>query len=109
MDELEKTLDRVLSDPAQMEKLSRLAGELFGGETPQPSALPAAAEGLVGQLKGLMGGSGSGGDKTALLNALAPFLREDRREKLQKAMRLARAAKIAGVALREAGGENGAL
>ena len=113
MDELEKTLDRVLSDPAEMEKLSRLAGQLFGGE---PSGTPAKQEsggapelsGLAKTLGGLMGGGGKS-DKAALLNALSPYLRSDRRDKLQKAMRLARAARVAGAALHEFGGEGSAL
>lgn len=92
MDELEQTLQRVLSDPQEMEKISRIAAQFMGGGQDET---PAKEE--------------SGPDKTALLNALAPYLREDRRKKLQKAMRLARAARVAGVVLNEFGGEGGGL
>ena len=97
MDELEQTLQRVLSNPEEMEKISRMAAQLFnsGGAGGGQDETPAKEE--------------SGGDKTALLNAIAPYLREDRRKKLQKAMRLARAARVAGVVLNEFGGEGGGL
>lgn len=114
MDEFEKTLDRVLSDPAEMEKLSRLAGQLFGGDAPgapsprEGGGLPEMA-GLAKKLGGLMGAGGAKSDKAALLKALSPYLREDRRDKLQRAMRLARAARVAGAALHEFGGEGSGL
>ena len=99
MDELEQTLQRVLSNPEEMEKISRMAAQLFnsGGAGGGQEAEEARRE------------SESAPDKTALLNAIAPYLREDRRKKLQKAMRLARAARVAGVVLNEFGGEGGGL
>ena len=111
MDEFEKTLDRVLSDPKEMEKLSRLAGQLFGSGGEAPQEPPGGPDpGMLSRLQGLMGGaSEKGNDKTRLLEALSPYLREDRREKLKKAMRLARMAKLAGTAMRKFGGEDSAL
>lgn len=118
MADLEETLQRVLSNPEEMEKIMGMAAQLLGGdgqgETASESAPEAApGPGPMGLLKGLLSPSpsdGNGnGDKTALLNALAPYLREDRRKKLQKAMRLARAARVAGVVLNEFGGEGGGL
>lgn len=117
MDELEQTLQRVLSDPQEMEKISRIAAQLMGGgqeETAEDGGAPdktgtGAAEMLKGLLSAPPGAGGADGRKTALLNALAPYLREDRRKKLQKAMRLARAARVAGVVLNEFGGEGGGL
>ena len=124
MDEFEKTLDRVLSDPGELEKLTRLAGQLFGGGT-QEAAPPEKQNGggmaeairslpdlggVAEKLGGLMGGGGGPkDDKAALIAALSPYLREDRRVKLQKAIRLARAARVAGFALNEFGGDGGAL
>ena len=123
MDELEQTLQRVLSNPEEMAKISRIAAQLFangggqeetaeGNSAPDPTG-PGPAEllkGLLSASPGADGGSGGGsGDKTALLNAIAPYLREDRRRKLQKAMRLARAARLAGVMLTEFGGEGDGL
>ena len=102
MNEFEERLNRVLSDPGEMEKISRLAAQLMGGgdggETP-PDGFP--------DLSGLLGSLGKvgGGDKAALLAALGPYLRPERRQKLQKALRLAQAAHIAGLALDGCGGE----
>ena len=43
-------------------------------------------------------------DKTPLLQALSPYLRPERRAKLQKAMRMAKMARLARAALNEYGG-----
>ena len=75
MSELEEKLNTVLNDPAELERISRLAAELMG----------------------------DGGGKAALVAALAPYLHDGRREKLAKAARLAQAAHLAGAMLREEG------
>lgn len=45
-----------------------------------------------------------GSEKTELLRAMGPYLKQERREKMEKAIRFARIAKVAGAALREYGG-----
>ena len=101
MSEFEDKLHAILSDPAEMERISRLASELMGG-----GGEAAPAEGsdpdspLLRRLGGLLGGAGSG-DKTALLKALSPYLRPERRARLEKALRLAGLLRVAGTALRE--------
>lgn len=118
MDELEQALGSVLSDPEKLGQISRLAGELFGGgEGETKDAAPprqnvpnlGALKGLLGGLGGPDGGGGQGGDKAALLTALSPFLGEERRRKLQKAMRLAKMARMAGAAMKTFGGEDDGL
>ena len=107
MSEFEDRLNRILSDPAEMEKISRLASQLMGGEGTDSEAAPPADSGIP-DLNGILGKLGSLGgksDKSALLAALSPYLKPDRRQKLQKALRLAQAARIAGVALDAYGGE----
>lgn len=89
MSELEERLDRLLSDPAELEKIGRIAAQFMGGgdapaDGPDGAGAPAPA---------------GGDDKSALLSALAPFLQPERRQKLRRALRLARAAKAAGAAL----------
>ena len=106
MDEFEATLNRVLSDPAEMEKLTRLAGQLFGGEGEKPGG-DSGGMPDIGALKNLMGGGETGGDKTALVKAISPYLRPERREKLKKALRLARAARVARLAMEQFGGGEG--
>ena len=108
MSEFEERLNRILSDPAEMEKISRLAAQLMGGEGSAESDAPPSAGGGIPDLNGILGKLGSVGgknDKAALLAALSPYLKPDRRQKLQKALRLAQAARIAGVALDAYGGD----
>ena len=60
---------------------------------------------MMGRIAALMSRADSGaGDKAALLKALAPFLAESRRQKLEKAARLAKMAKLAGAAFGEGSG-----
>lgn len=102
MSEMEDRINNILSDPQQMEKIMNMASAFMGGETPTQPDSPDM--GMLSQLTQLMR-SGSGGDKTALLQGLAPFLRPDRQKKLQKALRLAQAMRIAGIALESYGGD----
>lgn len=111
MNELEEKLNAILSDPGEMEKLSRLAAQLMGGESQEQSQPQAQAQGLgsgpegamLGKLAALMGG-GDGKDKSALLQALAPYLKPERQAKLKKALRVARMARLARLTLEEYGG-----
>lgn len=109
MNELEEKLGAILSDPGEMEKLSRLAAQLMGGESQEQSQPQAQAQGLgpegamLGKLAALMGG-GDGKDKSALLQALAPYLKPERQAKLKKALRVARMARLARLTLEEYGG-----
>ena len=102
MSEFEDKLHAILSDPAEMERISRLASELMGGtpDAAQPAAEEAPESALLRRLSGLLGGAG-GGDKAALLNALSPYLRPERMARLQRALRLAGMLRLAGTALRE--------
>ena len=115
MSEFEDKLSSILSDPEEMAKITRLAGQLMGNadESPPSAARPEDGgfdPGMLGRLQGLMGSlSGKGDDKAGLFKALAPYLREERRTKLEKALRLAKAAKLAGAALGEFGVEGGGL
>ena len=106
MSELEDKLNAILNDPSEMEKITRLASELMGGGAPEGApaqAAPGADGELLGRITRLLGSAG-GGDKTALLRALSPYLRPERQARLQKALRLARMARLAGSALAEDGG-----
>ena len=114
MSEFEDKLNSILSDPEQMANITRLAGQLMGNaseEAAPPAARPEEGgfdPGMLGRLQGLMGSlSGQDDGKSGLFKALAPYLREERRAKLEKALRLAKAAKLAGAALGEFGGGDG--
>ena len=105
MNEFEEKLNAILSDPGEMEKISRLAAQLMGGGAPESEpAQDSSGDGaLLGRLAGLMNGAG-GKDKTALLRALSPFLRPERQAKLKKALNIARMARLARLTLEEYGG-----
>jgi len=102
MNEFEQKLNSILSDPQELEKISRLAAQIMGGgETAEP---PPGAGGTP-DFKSILSGLGKQSDKTALLQALSPYLSAQRQARLQKALRLAEAARIAGIAIDACGGE----
>lgn len=94
MDELQETLNQILNDPKQMEELTQMASSIMGGEA-------ASAPELSGVLKSL---NAPPSNTQKLLNAMAPFLKPDRREKLERAIRIAKLASVAELALEQEGG-----
>lgn len=95
MGELEERLDAVLNDPAQMERIMRMADTLMGsmgagGGTTEGNAAPP-------------GGSA----KEQLLRALSLWLSGERQRRLERALRVAAAAKLAAAAMKEEGGNTG--
>ena len=106
MGELEDRLNSILSDPGQMEKIAGLARSLMGGESAAP-AQSAPDAGLLQKLGGLMAQNAQApGREQALLAAMRPWLSEKRREKMDRALQLARMARIARIAMGELGGGN---
>ena len=104
MNEFEEKLNAVLNNPAELERIARLAAELMGGEDdetappPKPDIPPLDSE-LLGKLTKLMGSAGGGSDKTALVQALSPYLKPDRQARLQRALRMAKVARLARAAM----------
>lgn len=125
MSEFEDRLNALLSNPEEMNKLSQMAqtlldggalGNLLGGETPSDSGNTESnragqkSSGLDGELLASVGrifsqASGQENDKTALLEAMKPYLKQKRRDKIDQAMKLAKMARIAGIAFSEYGGK----
>lgn len=111
MGELEERINQVLNDPAQMEELSRLAQSLMGGggEAEKPAGLPELGQdaGLLAKAVKLLRedeGSASGSTQ-GLLRAMEPYLSPRRREKLERAMKLARLSHLARLAFGEGKGD----
>ena len=107
MDDLERQLNSILSDPKQMEQIAGLARSLMGDgaksdPVPEPGPGPDAA--LLGRIASLMQSGGEGREQ-ALLKAMAPYLSEKRRGKLDNALRLAKLARIARLAMEQGGGD----
>ena len=102
MSELEEKLNALLSDPNSMAQVMQMAQQLSGamGEQkaapPPPAPPPGAALGgldpkLLGKLLPLVGELGTENSAALqLLQALRPFLKEEKQGKIERAARLAR-------------------
>ena len=117
--ELGAALEGILSDPAQMEKLSQMAKELFGqagesaagGEKPSAPPQTAQAPSMDTKLLTALGRAFSGQKEpsrsTALLMAMRPYMKPEKQEKLDRAMQIARMVHIAGAVAKEYGDGHG--
>jgi len=112
--ELEDKISGILNNPIEMEKITQLASQFLGGgkaaddgsakQNDSSFDFPMLDGQMLSRISSLMTSAGSGSDKANLLHAMAPYLKDSRREKMEKAMRFAKMAKIAGIAFREYGG-----
>lgn len=93
MDELSSTIHDILNDPAQMERLAGMAKAILGG---------GESEANIGASEKKPGGKPRDG-KVVLVEALSPYLRDGRRNKLQRALRIVQAMRVAGVVLGDGG------
>lgn len=109
MDGFEEKLNQILSSPQAMEQIMSLANSLSapapeedsqtpdGQSAPSPP-LPDAA--LLARLTPLLASYRQwADDKTRLLEALRPFLREERAHKLDQAIRIARLSRVIRAAM----------
>ena len=105
MSELEDKLNSLLSDPAGMAQVMQLAQQLSStmGQSPPPPAEKQESGGNLGSLLGgidpgmiakflplLQALSADQSHSTQLLNALKPYLKEEKQAKVERAARLAR-------------------
>ena len=129
MSEFEDRINSVLKDPEQMDKIASLANSLMGGGAQSMDSGDGGMMGKLGELaKGLSGGGSAGqespaidpamlgkigrlmkagnaqsSNERALLEAMKPYLTEKRRQKMDRALQLARLARIARIAMGEMG------
>ena len=106
MDELENKLGAILGDPEMMKKIAAFAQTLSPQEATQDSAHPPKAAPLpdfdasmLQKLSGIAGQTGIDQNQRKLLSALRPYLNSHRISKLERAMRAAKMASMAGVFL----------
>ena len=105
--DLTARLEAVLSDPGQMEKLASMAKELMGqggggGGKDMPD----------GKLLAALGKAFSGGERSRsadLLMAMRPYMKPEKQEKLDRAMKIARMVHVAEAVVRQYGGEDHGL
>ena len=119
MAQLEEQLNQILGNPQAMEQIMALAQSLSGkqeeerqpeeetqppaeSDTPSPlSALDGLDPRLLRMGMGLLSEYSAQDDKkTALLAALKPFLKPERQEKMDQAVRIARLTRVIRTALR---------
>jgi len=122
MGDFENKMNDLLKSPESMEQILKLARSLSGNSDEQKSGTersepgnvheqpetPESGGGIDPKLMGLFGAAlkeyGSPNDKAALISALKPYLKSDRREKIDKALQIAKLAKMAKTVIPEFGG-----
>ena len=122
MGDFENKMNDLLKSPESMEQIMKLARSLSGnnsserksefeqGEQGNPQQNPEAPDfgSIDPRLMGLSGAAlreyGSPSDKSTLISALKPYLKSDRREKIDKALQIAKLAKVAKTVIPEFGG-----
>ena len=103
----EDKLNSLLNDPEQMNRITEMAKSLMGGsgDGDKKDAAGGSDADMAAKISKLLKKTGAGeNDRTALLNAMKPYLSSPRRDKMDKAMRIARLAEIAELAAGEFGG-----
>lgn len=110
MSELEDMISSVLNDPEQMNMISSLAKSLMGGQDEPGNgkasapAMPDIDPAMLGRISRLMqAGNEDNTNERALLEAMRPYLSEKRRNKMDRAMKIAKLARIAKLAIGEMG------
>lgn len=113
-------LESVLSDPAQMEKIAHMAQSLMGGDIPSNDgdredksvtdlgAQPQQKDsrGSIFSLLGkTFGGNHQKSRSTQLLLAMRPYMRPEKQEKLDRAIKIAEIVHVAGFVMKEYGGD----
>lgn len=96
MDDLSAKLSGILSDPEAMKEIAALASTLGvdaqgvhkEAPPPEPPKDSASALSMMSSLMPLLGSLKADDDTTRLLDAIRPFLGEERRHKLDRAKKL---------------------
>ena len=101
MDDLSEKLSSILSDPQAMKEVAALASQLGidppGVHREQPAPVQPAQPEEAAMLSGLLpmlGALKQDDDTVRLLEAMRPFLSEERQKKLDKAKRLIKVLKL---------------
>lgn len=120
MENFEEKLNAILSSPETMGQIMALADSISGKPEEEGTPEKSASDGpnlenpfgffseldpnLISKASTLLGEyTRSGDERTALLAAMRPFLSEERRPRLDKAMQIARLARVIRCAFREFG------
>ena len=112
MGEMEDKIGAILNNPQMMQQIMSMAQTLGAQPAdPQPppaqtpSGLPQLDLGMLQKISGIAQQSSIDKREQALLGALGAYLSSDRVAKLEKAMRAAKLAKLASIALGQGAGQ----
>lgn len=98
MDDLQNSLSQILNDPDRLQQIMSMAANL-SQESSDELQLPSAE--VLSRLQNIMSQFGhNDGRQQALYDALIPYLKPERRIRLQRAIQIARLSRAAGAALR---------
>ena len=102
MEELDKKLGAILQNPQMMQTIMKLAQSMEQPQSDPPpkqeaASMPQIDLGMVQKLSGLAGQSSIDQNQRTLLSALRPYLSQSRISKLERAMRAAKMAGMAGI------------
>ena len=102
MDDLEQKLGAVLNNPQLMQQIMSMA-QTMGSQAPtqeqkptEQAPFPSIDPGMLSKLASLSNQGSIDRNQQALLKALDPYLTKDRIGRLERAMRAAKMAKLAG-------------
>ena len=112
MGELEDKINSLLSSPEEMGRIVKLAKSFVGGDgEPEEKPRPAAQEAgggidpdMMKTFTRLMGGLTSKNDKSALVNAMVPYVGAERGKRLSRAVQMAKLFGAARLMFTEHGG-----
>lgn len=102
MDDLESKLNAVMNNPEMMEKVMALAKNLNQSEGPSKQESNVSPLGdfdpaILKKIAGMTQNASVDKNQQSLLRALGPYLSRQRIQKLEKAMRAAKMARMAGL------------
>lgn len=112
MDEMEEKLGAILNNPQMMQQIMTMA-QTMSQSQPEPGngsgqnrnmpQMPEIDLSLMKNLSGLANQNSISQEQRALLSALGPYLSRDRVQKLEKAMRAEKLARLASTFLGQGG------
>jgi len=114
MDQMEEKLGAILNNPQMMQQIMAMAQTMSQSQpekesikSPElkqpPSSMPEIDLSMVKNLSGLANQNSISKEQRALLSALGPYLSRDRVQKLEKAMRAEKMARLASSFLGQGG------
>jgi len=99
---LEDQLGAILSDPEQMKQISSLAQSLFTQSGPTTEKESNGDSSMLSAIKGAFQ-SNRQSSSDDLLRAMKPYLRPERQNKIDKAMKITRIVRVAGTVMGQYG------